>query len=54
MGGLLIVLATVIPTLLWANLAITYIWIAVFVTLGFGAIGSSTTIRRSSGKTRKG
>ncbi len=39
MGGLLIVLATVIPTLLWANLGNPYIWIAVFVTVGFGTIG---------------
>jgi phospho-N-acetylmuramoyl-pentapeptide-transferase len=39
MGGLLIVLAIVIPTLLWANLTISYIWIAVFVTLGYGGIG---------------
>jgi phospho-N-acetylmuramoyl-pentapeptide-transferase len=39
MGGLLIVLAVVIPTLLWANLTNTYIWIAVFVTLGYGAVG---------------
>ncbi len=39
MGGLLIVLAAVVPTLLWANLANPYIWIAVFVTVGFGTIG---------------
>jgi phospho-N-acetylmuramoyl-pentapeptide-transferase len=39
MGGLLIVLAIVIPTLLWANLTSSYIWIAVFVTLGYGGIG---------------
>ena len=39
MGGLLIVLAVVIPTLLWANLTNSYIWIAVFVTIGYGAIG---------------
>ena len=39
MGGLLIVLATVVPTLLWANLYNPYIWIVVFVTVGFGAIG---------------
>ncbi len=39
MGGLLIVLAAVVPTLLWANLSNPYIWIAVFVTVGFGTIG---------------
>ena len=39
MGGLLILLATIIPTLLWANLTSPYIWIAVLVTAGFGFIG---------------
>lgn len=39
MGGLLIVPAVVVPTLLWANLTNPYIWIAVFVTVGFGAVG---------------
>ena len=39
MGGLLIVIAIVIPTLLWADLANPYVWLAVFGTLGFGAIG---------------
>jgi len=39
MGGVLLVLATVLPTLLWANLYSSYIWIAVLVTVGFGAIG---------------
>ncbi len=39
MGGLLIILSVVVPTLLWANLTNPYIWIMVFVTLGFGAVG---------------
>jgi phospho-N-acetylmuramoyl-pentapeptide-transferase len=39
MGGLLIVIAIVIPTLLWADLANTYIWIALLGLIGFGAIG---------------
>jgi len=54
MGGLLIVLATVIPTLLWANLANTYIWIAVFVTLGFGMIGFLDDYRKVIQKNSKG
>lgn len=39
MGGLLIVIAIVVPTLLWANLANPYIWISLFGLCSFGAIG---------------
>src|SRR5215469_12823109 len=39
MGGVLILAATAITTLLLADLRDSYIWIAVSVTLAFGAIG---------------
>ena len=39
MGGLLILTAALVPTLLWADLANVYVWIAVLTTIGFGAIG---------------
>jgi phospho-N-acetylmuramoyl-pentapeptide-transferase len=39
MGGVLILGAVIISTLLWANLANELIWIAILVTLGFGFIG---------------
>jgi len=39
MGGLLILSAAVGPTLLWADLANFYIWIAVLATCAFGAVG---------------
>ena len=39
MGGLLILTATLVPTLVWANLANPYVWVATFSTAGFGAIG---------------
>jgi phospho-N-acetylmuramoyl-pentapeptide-transferase len=39
MGGLLIVISTVVPTLLWADLSNRFIWIAVFSTCAFAAIG---------------
>ncbi len=39
MGGVLIVISIVLPTLLWANLANPYVWIAMFGILSFGAIG---------------
>src|SRR4051812_16185275 len=39
MGGLLILTAAVVPTLLWADLSNPYIWIAVLATTGFGVVG---------------
>ncbi len=39
MGGLLILTATLVPTLLWANLRNPFVWIAVLTTLAYGAIG---------------
>ena len=39
MGGSLIIAAIVIPTLLWADLTNSYIWIVLLTTLGFGVLG---------------
>ena len=39
MGGLLILTAAIVPTLLWADLTNIYVWIAVLTTVAFGAIG---------------
>jgi phospho-N-acetylmuramoyl-pentapeptide-transferase len=39
MGGLIILLATTLPTLLWARLDNRYVWVAVVATLWMGAIG---------------
>src|SRR3954469_7027261 len=39
MGGLLILTAALVPTLLWAKLNNPYVWIAVLTTTAFGAIG---------------
>ena len=39
MGGVLILLSVAISTLLWSDLSVAYVWIAVFSTLAFGAIG---------------
>src|ERR1051326_6871649 len=39
MGGLLIGVSIVVPTLLWANLRNRYVWLAVLATVGFGAVG---------------
>jgi phospho-N-acetylmuramoyl-pentapeptide-transferase len=39
MGGLLILTAALLPTLLWADLTNVFVWIAVLSTAAFGAIG---------------
>src|SRR6187431_3692326 len=39
MGGLLILTAAIVPTLLWADLSNPYVWIAVLATCAFGAVG---------------
>ena len=39
MGGFLILLAVTVSTLLWADLSNGYVWVVLFVTVGFGGIG---------------
>jgi phospho-N-acetylmuramoyl-pentapeptide-transferase len=39
MGGILIIISVVVPTLLWANLRNPYVWIALFGMVSFGLIG---------------
>ncbi|HVY93748.1 MAG TPA: phospho-N-acetylmuramoyl-pentapeptide-transferase [Bryobacteraceae bacterium] len=39
MGGLLIILSIVVPTLLWANLSFPSIWVALVGLVSFGAVG---------------
>src|SRR5690349_5853231 len=39
MGGVMILLAVSVSTLLWADLTNLYVWVVLLVTLGFGAIG---------------
>jgi len=39
MGGVLILLSVVISTVLWSDLSVAYVWIAVVATLLYGAIG---------------
>jgi len=39
MGGLLILTASLVPTLLWADLQNVYVWIAVMTTAAFGLVG---------------
>jgi phospho-N-acetylmuramoyl-pentapeptide-transferase len=39
MGGLMILSGLVVTTLLWANLGNPYVWVVLFVTIGFGCVG---------------
>src|SRR5215210_2534999 len=39
MGGILINVAIIIPTILWADILNPYIWIILFVTASYAAIG---------------
>ena len=39
MGGLMILSGVTVSTLMWANWASAYVWIVLFVTLSYGAIG---------------
>ncbi|MFO1278847.1 MAG: phospho-N-acetylmuramoyl-pentapeptide-transferase [Burkholderiaceae bacterium] len=39
MGGVLVLLAITLATLLWTDLSNRFVWIVLLVTLGFGAIG---------------
>ena len=39
MGGLLILLPWIVSTILWANISNRYVWIVLFVTVAYGALG---------------
>ena len=54
MGGILIIFAVTVSTLLWANLNIAYIWLVLMVTLGFGLIGFFDDYRKLTQKNSRG
>jgi phospho-N-acetylmuramoyl-pentapeptide-transferase len=39
MGGLMILSGFIVSTLVWANLGNAYVWVVLFVTVGFAAVG---------------
>jgi len=52
MGGLVILAALLVSTLLWANLLNRYVWVLILATAGFGLIGLLDDYRKL--RTRKG
>ena len=58
MGGVLIAIGVIVPTLLWADLSNRFVWLAVFSAMAFGAIGFAddylkTVNRRNLGLTAR-
>jgi phospho-N-acetylmuramoyl-pentapeptide-transferase len=58
MGGVLIVISIIVPTLIWADLRYVYVWIALFALLCFSGIGfiddyAKVMKRRNLGLTSK-
>jgi phospho-N-acetylmuramoyl-pentapeptide-transferase len=54
MGGFLILLALSISTLLWADLRNPYVWVVLFVTVGFGLIGFFDDYRKLKRRSHHG
>ena len=54
MGGLLMVIAIIIPTLLWSNLENQYTWIALLGLVAFGAIGFIDDFQKGCEKAQSG
>jgi phospho-N-acetylmuramoyl-pentapeptide-transferase len=54
MGGALILVAIVITTLLWGDLANRYVWIVLLTTVGFGAVGWVDDFRKVVRRNPKG
>ncbi len=54
MGGALVLVAIAISTLLWADLSNRFVWVVLFVMIGFGAIGWVDDYRKVVHKNPKG
>ncbi len=54
MGGLLILSALLVSTLMWARLDNPYVWIVLLVTLGFGMIGFADDYAKVTKQNTKG
>jgi phospho-N-acetylmuramoyl-pentapeptide-transferase len=54
MGGSLILLALVLPTILWCDLHNQFVWLTLAVTVGYGALGFMDDYLKVSKKNTKG
>jgi len=54
MGGILIILAIAVSTLLWANLKVDYVWLIIMVMVGYGLIGFLDDYKKLSTRSSKG
>jgi phospho-N-acetylmuramoyl-pentapeptide-transferase len=54
MGGSLILLAIVVPTVLWADLSNPFIWLALIITFGYAVIGFVDDYRKLRDRNAKG
>src|SRR5580692_403982 len=54
MGGLMIMIAVIVSTLLWVDLANIYTWIVLSVTAGFGLIGFADDYRKLTRRSHHG
>jgi phospho-N-acetylmuramoyl-pentapeptide-transferase len=54
MGGAMVLISIAISTLLWAELSNRFVWVVMFVMLGFGAIGWVDDYRKVVHKNPKG
>jgi phospho-N-acetylmuramoyl-pentapeptide-transferase len=54
MGGLMMLFAVSVSTILWADMTNHYVWIVLFVTLSYGAIGFTDDYLKVSKKNHKG
>ena len=54
MGGILMLLALAVSTILWADLENVYVWTTLFVTIGFGLVGFADDFRKVTKSSHKG
>jgi phospho-N-acetylmuramoyl-pentapeptide-transferase len=54
MGGVLILAAVLLPTVLWADIGSRYVWLAILVTLSFGMIGFADDFLKLRKRENKG
>ncbi|MBN1614102.1 MAG: phospho-N-acetylmuramoyl-pentapeptide-transferase [Deltaproteobacteria bacterium] len=54
MGGILILFAVIVSTLLWANLTVDYVWLVLLVIVGYGLIGFVDDYRKLTSMSSRG